>query len=161
MKCLHRHGFKQRIAVLFFISITSAVTQAADIQGIAGYKLGETLDKKQVVSETMADDGATVYTAKPLKPEQQIDIVTVRITPKQQIHRISAFSPVLADATCQEQMTLLRKQTEKQFPGIGYYAMDQSEMFYQDDRTYTLECVNKEGGVRLLQEYSDEKLARQ
>ena len=58
-------------------------------------------------------------------------------------------------------MTQLRIQTEKQFPKLGYYAMDQSEMFYQDDRTYTLECITTEDGIRLRQEYSDDKLAAQ
>ena len=58
-------------------------------------------------------------------------------------------------------MTQLRIQTEKQLPQLGYYAMDQSEMFYQDDRTYTLECVNTDDGIRLRQEYSDDKLAAQ
>jgi hypothetical protein len=34
-------------------------------------------------------------------------------------------------------------------------------MFYQDDCTYTLECVNIDDGIRLRQEYSDDKLAAQ
>lgn len=161
MKCLHRYIIKQHIAMLFFLCITSAGAQAADIQGIAGYTLGDVLDKKQVINETKADDGVTVYSVKPLSSEQQVNILTLRITQKQQIHRISAFSPVLTDADCQTQMTQLRKQTEKQFPKLGYYAMYQSEMFYQDDRTYTLECVNTDDGIRFRQEYSDDKLAAQ
>ena len=161
MKCLHRHIIKQRIATLFILGITSFSAQATDIQGIAGYMLGDVLDKKRVLNETKADDGATVYTVKPLSSEQQVNILALRITPKQQIHRITAFSPVLTAADCQIQMTQLRIQTEKQLPQLGYYAMDQSEMFYQDDRTYTLECVNTDDGIRLRQEYSDDKLAAQ
>jgi hypothetical protein len=161
MKCLHRHIIKQRIATLLILGITSFSAQATDIQGIAGYMLGDVLDKKRVLNETKADDGATVYTVKPLSSEQQVNILALRITPKQQIHRITAFSPVLTAADCQIQMTQLRIQTEKQLPQLGYYAMDQSEMFYQDDRTYTLECVNTDDGIRLRQEYSDDKLAAQ
>ena len=86
-------------------------------------------------------------------------MLTLRITKKQQIHRISAFSPILSAVDCETRMTQLRKQTEKQFPGLGYYAMDQSELFYETDRTYTLECINTNGGIRLRQEYSDDKLA--
>jgi hypothetical protein len=159
MKYLHWHRVKQHIAVLLFLVISSASLQAADIQGIAGYTLGETLDKRQVLHETKAVDGATVYTVKPLRLEQPIDIITVRITSKQQIHRISAYSPVLTAGECEDQMVQLRKATENRFPGIGYYAMDQSEMFYNKDRIYTLECVEREGEIRLLQEYSDDKLA--
>lgn len=161
MKCLHRHKIKQHIAILFLLCITSAGAQADDIQGIAGYTLGDVLDKKRVVNETKADDGVTVYTVNPLNTERQVYILKLRITQKQQIHRISAFSPILTDADCQTRMTQLRKQTEKQFPKLGYYAMDQSEMFYEGDRTYTLECVNTNDGVRLRQEYSDDKLAAQ
>ena len=161
MKYLHRHIVKQCIAILFFLCITNFGAQAADIQGIAGYTLGDVLDKKRVLNETKADDGATVYTVKRLNSKQQVNILTIRITQKQQIHRISAFSPVLTDADCQSRITQLRIQTEKQFPKLGYYAMDQSEMFYQGDRTYTLECVNTDDGIRLRQEYSDDKLAAQ
>jgi len=161
MKSLYRHIVKQCIAMLFFLGITSAGAQTADIQGIAGYSLGDVLDKKQVLKETKADDGATVYTVKSLTAEQQVNRLRLRITQKQQIHRITAFSHVLTDADCQTQMTQLRIQTEKQFPTLGYYAMDQSEMFYQDDRTYTLECVKTDDGIRLRQEYSDDKLAAQ
>jgi len=161
MKCLHRHVVTKRIAILCFLCLTSAGAPAADIQGIAGYMLGDVLDKKRVLNETKADDGAAVYTVKPLSTEQQVNRLTLRITPKQQIHRITAFSPILTAADCQIQMTQLRIQTEKQLPQLGYYAMDQSEMFYQDDRTYTLECVNTDDGIRLRQEYSDDKLAAQ
>jgi hypothetical protein len=42
---------------------------------------------------------------------------------------------------------------------MGYYAMDQSELFYQDDRTYTLDCIKTDDGIRLRQEFSDDKLA--
>ena len=161
MKCLHWHGVKQYIPILFFLCVTSFSAQATDIQGIAGYRLGDVLDKKQVLNETKAEDGVTVYSVKPLASDKHVNILTLRITPKQQIHRISAFSHVLSAADCQTQMTQLRIQTEKQFPRLGYYAMDQSEMFYQDDRTYTLECVDKDEGIRLRQEYSDDKLATQ
>ena len=161
MKCLHRDIIRQRTTILFVLCITSFSAQAVDIQGIAGYTLGDDLDKQRVLNETKADDGATVYSVKSLTSEQQVNILTLRITGNGQIHRISAFSPVLTAAECQTQMRQLRIQTEKQFPKLGYYAMDQSEMFYQDDRTYTLECVNTTDGIRLRQEYSDDKLAAQ
>jgi len=161
MKYLHRDIIKQRATILFVLCITSFGVQAADIQGIAGYTLGEILDKKQVKIESRTDDGATVYSVNPLNAEQLVNILTLRITGNGQIHRISAFSSVLTAAECQTQMTQLRIQTEKQVPKLGYYAMDQSEMFYQDDHTYTLECVNTEDGIRLRQEYSDDKLATQ
>lgn len=161
MKSRPRQIFTQRIAILFILSITSAGAQAADIQGIAGYSLGDLLDKNRVLTEAKASDGATIYSVKPLTAEQQVDMLMLRITSKQQIYRISAFSPVLTTTDCQTQMKQLRIQTEKQFPTLGYYAMDQSELFYEDDRTYTLECVKSEVGMRLRQEYSDDKLAAQ
>lgn len=161
MKWPSNYRIRQHTATLIFLSVISVGAQATDIQGIAGYRLGDVLDKKQVLNETKAEDGVTVYSVKPLASDKHVNILTLRITPKQQIHRISAFSHVLSAADCQTQMTQLRIQTEKQFPRLGYYAMDQSEMFYQDDRTYTLECVNTDEGIRLRQEYSDDKLAAQ
>jgi hypothetical protein len=161
MHRLHPHSAKHFSILLFFLGMISATAQATDIQGIAGYTLGAVLDNQQVLKKTITDDGAIVYSVKPLSSEQQVDMLKLRITQKQQIHRISAFSPVLGAADCQTQITQLRKQTETQFPKLGYYAMDQSELFYEDDRTYTLECVKTDDGIRLRQEYSDDKLAEQ
>lgn len=143
--------------LLLLVGITSS--RAADIEGIAGYSLGTTLDKIYVINETTSDDGATVYRVKPLSPAQQVDMLTLRINQQRQIHRISAFSSLLNAADCQTRVTQLRKQTEKQYPDLGYYAMEQSELFYEADRTYTLECIKTDKGIRLRQEYSDDTLA--
>ena len=159
MKSLSRHVLTQRSTLLFFLALSIATAQAADLTGIAGYTLGDILDKRQVLNETKSNDGVTVYTVKPLGSVQQFDLLTLRLNQKQQIHRISAFSPILSAADCETRMTQLRKQTEKQFPTLGYYAMDQSELFYEADRTYTLECIKSNDGIRLRQEYSDDKLA--
>jgi hypothetical protein len=161
MKSLSRHDLTHRSRLLFFLAIFIPTTQAANITGVAGYTLGDVLDKGKVLDETKSDDGETIYTVKPLGSVQQFDLLTLRLTQKQQIHRISAFSPILSAADCETRMTKLRKQTEKQFPTLGYYAMDQSELFYEADRTYTLECIKSNRGIRLLQEYSDDKLAAQ
>jgi hypothetical protein len=152
---------KQRILVLFFLGSFSAVVLAIDIQGIAGYRLGEILDKTLVLTEAKEDGGAVVYRVKMLASEPLVELLTVRITTQQQIHRISAYSPVLTEKDCQTRMTELRIQTEKQFPKLGYYAMADGELFYQDDRTYTLDCARLDGAIRLRQEYSDDKLAAQ
>ena len=154
IKCL------PHLLLTVLIGLTSFSAQAADIQGIAGYTLGDVLNKESILNEKQAEDGAIVYTVKPLQPVPQVDILNVRITPTRQIHRISAYTSKLGAAQCQTEMVALRKQTEKRLPALGYYAMDQSEMFYQDDRTYTLECIKFDGGIRLRQEYSDDKLAK-
>lgn len=161
MNCLPCYTLTKWYALLFITYITSHAAQAAAIEGIAGYTLGSVLDKQQVLKESKAEDGVTVYSVTPLRSAQQVELLTLRITQKQQIHRISAFSTILSAADCQTRMSQLRKQTEKQFPVLGYYAMDQSELFYEADRTYTLECVNTDTGIRLRQEYSDDKLAAQ
>ena len=153
-------NFLRHLLLTVLIGLFSFSAQAADIQGIAGYTLGDVLNKDFILKEKKAEDGTTVYTVKLLQLASRVDILTVRITPTQRIHRISAYTPNLSAAECQTEMTSLRKQTEQHFPALGYYAMDQSEMFYQDDRTYTLECINTEGKVRLRQEYSDDKLAK-
>jgi len=155
-----RHGILACcIAVLGLVIFPNASVLAGDINGIAGYTLGERFDPKAASGKKKSDDDAIVYTVKPLTTDARISILTIRLTKQQQIHRISAYSAVVTPADCQTRMDQLRKQTEKQFPLLGYYAMDQSELFYQDDRTYTLDCIKKEGGIRLRQEYSDDKLA--
>lgn len=152
---------KRSIPVLLFLYIAGANAQAGGIQGIGGYTLGEALDEKLVLKETKTSDGVTLYRVKPIAASPQVDLITLRITRKRQIHRISADSPVLTETDCQTRMSRLRVQTEKQSPELGYYAMADGELFYQDDRTYTLDCVKTDSGIRLRQEYSDDKLAAQ
>jgi hypothetical protein len=151
---------KRLTPLLFLFCIFSTSVQAGDIDGIAGYALGDVLDKKHVLREKV-DAGMTVYRVKPIAPDPQIDLLTVRTTDTLRIHRISAYTTVLTDKACQHRMTQLRIETEKQFPELGYYAMADGDLFYQDDRTYTLDCVKTEDGIRLRREYSDDKLAKQ
>lgn len=155
-----RHGILGScIAILYLVFFSSSSALANDINGIAGYKLGDSFDKKTALSEEKANNDAIIYTVRPLVADARISILTIRLTKRQQIHRISAYSAVMTPADCQTRMDQLRKQTETQFPMLGYYAMDQSELFYQDDRTYTLDCIETNGGIRLRQEFSDDKLA--
>jgi len=161
MTTLHWRLTKQNFVLLLLLGLACSRALAGGIEGIAGYALGATLDKQTVLKETRGDDGATVYDVKPLKTDQPLDRLTVLVTPGQQIHRISAFSPATTATACEKRMATMQMQIEKQSPELKYYAMHESEMFYQGDRTYTLECIKANDGVRLRQEYSDDKLAEQ
>jgi hypothetical protein len=149
------------MAIVLLLCLTANTALAGTINGIAGYLLGDRFNPRKAVAQHESGDGASVYTVRPRKSDALIERLALRLTPQGQIHRISAFSPPMSAAACQLKMDSLRKQTERQFPSLGYYAMDQSELFYEGDRTYTLECIHEKGKVRLRQEYSDDKLAKQ
>ena len=154
-------GTKRRIVFVCLMCFSAFGVQASDINGIAGYTLGDVFDKKLALDTQMSESGKTIYTVKLLKAEKLVDTLTIRVSKKQQIHRISAFSIAMSAAECQTQMNVLRKKIENRIPSLGYYAMDNSELFYQNERTYTLECIKSDDGVHFRQEYSDDNLAVQ
>ena len=69
IKCL------PHLLLTVLIGLTSFSAQAADIQGIAGYTLGDVLNKESILNEKQAEDGAIVYTVKPLQPVPQVEVV--------------------------------------------------------------------------------------
>jgi hypothetical protein len=148
-----------RLVLILFLYGLFSFRVAAEIQGVADYKLGDKFDTANVVDIEKSDDGSKVYIVKPASDDDLIARLAIRITREGKIHRITADSSVISSAECYTRLNNLRKSTENHHPEFGYYAMDQSELFYHSNRTYTLECIKSENGTRLRQEYSDDELA--
>ncbi|MGD8577635.1 MAG: hypothetical protein PVG13_11135 [Thiohalophilus sp.] len=148
-----------RIVLILFVYGFFNPRVIAEIEGITDYKLGDKLDTSNVINIEKSDDGTKIYIVKPVSNDTLMSRLAIQITSKGIIHRITADSSVISSAECYTRINNLRKSTERDHPDLGYYAMDQSELFYQGDRTYTLECIKSENGSRLRQEYSDDKLA--
>ena len=89
-----------------------------------------------------------------------IDYVLLRLTADQRIHRITVFYKPESVADCDTEKTQMRKELEKKYPDLGYYAMDVSELFYQGPRTLSIECVEAGKANRLKVEYSDDVLGK-
>ena len=77
-----------------------------------------------------------------------------------QIHRITVYSREMKSTQCEIAKNELRASVEKKYPALGYYAMDESEMFYEDPRTFTIACVASGNKKRLKREYSDDALSK-
>jgi hypothetical protein len=140
-----------------FLALYAASTYASDISGIGNYQLGDLLNEANIEKISQDQDGTNVYH---MQAPRQVELLTLRVNAKKQIYRISGYSPLLSDTGCIQALSELRSQIEKTSPQLGYYALDQGEMFYQGNRIYTLECVNHSGGVRLLRDYLDETLVK-
>ena len=76
------------------------------------------------------------------------------------IYRITAYSKTMLMTECYNHMNAMRSATEERFQDLDYYAMGDNEMFFDDTRTFTLECAEVKGGAQLIQEYADDKIAK-
>lgn len=153
------NSFLIRILLIPLLYGFFSFSVTAEIEGTSGYLLGDKFNTANVVDIKKSDDGSKIYIVKPVSDGDLVARLAIRITPDGLIHRITADSSVISSAECYTRMNNLRKSTEQDHPDLGYYAMDQSELFYQSNRTYTLECIKSEDGTRLRQEYSDDELA--
>ena len=58
---------------------------------------------------------------------------------------------------CTEMLNHYRKALEQQYPEIGYYALDDADMFFAGKRSLVFNCEETESGKAILkQELIDE-----
>lgn len=147
-------------SLIFALLFSPGVCWAASaISGGGGYNLGEVFNPQQVAVEKLQIDKSTVYKLRPQPATQNLDYLLLRLTPDMRIYRITIYSPEMPGAQCESEKNNLRKATEQRYPKLGYYAMDESEMFYEDPRTFTIECITSDNKTRLKTEYADDALA--
>ncbi|MGD8926219.1 MAG: hypothetical protein PVG20_05185 [Thioalkalispiraceae bacterium] len=132
---------------------------ANPIIGEAGFELGQSFDPNVKGVERLQQDDV-VYKTKPPSDTNDVAYVLLRITADQHIHRITVFYTPQSPAECDTRKNTMRKEIEKKYPDLGYYAMDDSELFYKEPRTLTIECVATEKKNSLKVEYSDDALAK-
>lgn len=128
------------------------------IIGGGGFSLGEPFDPQRSEFQVQSAEDGIVYRVKPKSDNKHAEHVLLRITKTHLIHRITVFSTATSSAQCATEKDSLRKEFERTYPKLGYYAMDEAEMFYEDPRTYTIECVKSADNARLKTEYSDDAL---
>ncbi len=145
------------IWLLFFPGMS---LYAATITGDAGFKLGDILDIQKSAAQKLTIEKDTVYKIIPESSANNIAYVLLRITRDKRIHRITVYSNEMTAAQCDTEKNALRKAVELKHPNLGYYAMDESEMFFDEPRTFTIECVVSGRNNRLKTEYSDDALAK-
>ena len=159
MQHLKIHQIKST-SLAFGLWIISEITwSAAAITGEGGFNLGEVFDTSSAGVEKRTVEKEVVYTVKLVSPSDTIDYISLQITPSNQIHRITVYSQELASTRCEIEKNALRSRVEKKYPTLGYYAMDEAEMFYEEPRTFTIDCVASGDKKRLKREYSDDALA--
>lgn len=148
-----------QVTVLCLSLLTAMSVSASPITGGAGFDLGQRFDPKAAKGEKLNQDGV-VYKTAPLAGTKDIDYVLLRLTADHRIHRITVFYKPESIADCDTEKNQMRKDIEKKYPGLGYYAMDVSELFYQGPRTLSIECVESGKENRLKVEYSDDVLGK-
>ncbi len=151
----------KRAASITLLALAYWISRPAlgsDIQGIGGFALGDTLDPGTVVGMITTNDGSPVYVVAPKTDERYVHALHIAVNRGKRVARISAASTPMSAKECQQAMNAARKRTEAQFPSLGYYAMTDSDLFFEGDRSYTIECTNTDRGVELHQDFWDDSL---
>jgi len=141
--------------------ISATVISESGIRGEAGFVLGDVFNPDSPGVERLSRQDKSVYRVTPGDTANSADYLLLRITADKRIHRISIFSRKMSAVQCSDERFKRRKAIEEKYPELAYYAMTESEMFYNDSRTLTIECVRSDGEIRLKTEYADDVLAGQ
>jgi len=138
--------------------VLSGLVNASVITGGGGYELG---NKYEITkdTQTIIHNDAIVYQV--LSRDSQYEHIFLRVNKLKIIHRITIVSHVLAEKACYAQMGKIQEETETLHPGLKYYAMGENEMFFDSERTFTIECNKVKGGWQLRLEYADDTLAKE
>ncbi len=150
-----------RASILTSACFISAPLLASDIQGIGGFALGDGFDARVAAGVVRADDSSSSFVVEPDNPDRYVQMLQIATNPEKRISRISASSSPMAPKECQQAMNAVRKRTEDRFPSLGYYAMNNSDLFFEGDRSYTIECIKTDRGVVLRQDFWDDALEGQ
>ena len=159
MHHLKSHQIKSIGLVIGMWIMSEMAWSVSAITGEGGFNLGEIFDTGSSRVENNTIEKEIVYKIKPAIPSDKIDYISLWITPSNQIHRIAVYSIEMKSTQCEIEKNSLRSSVEKKYPTLGYYAMDESEMFYEDPRSFTIECVASGNKKRLKREYSDDAIA--
>jgi len=145
------------IAVIIGLGL-SGLVYASVITGGGGYELGEKFELTKA-TQVIKNNGTVVYQVSP--HDNYYSNILLRVNTSKMIHRITITSKVLVESACYAQMGEIQMETEKLHPGLNYYAMGENEMFFDKERTFTIECNEVKGGWQLQLEYADDILAKE
>lgn len=147
-----------RLCIYMSLSCFAAFAQAAQIQGDFGYALGDKLPTDKIEQTKSEKGGSTRYRMKSATSKTE---VWVQSNKQQVIYRITAYSQSLSPIACAERVNAMRKDIETNKPGLGTYAMDDADMYYDEQRTLVFQCEKFGNEKRLRIEYADDRLAEQ
>lgn len=150
--------WSMRLFICMSLSCSAVFAQVAQIQGDFGYALGDKLASDKVEQTKSNEDGSKQYRMKTSAP---IAEVWVQSNKQQVIYRITGYSQPLSPIVCAERVKAMRKDIETNKPGLGTYAMDDAEMYYDEQRTLVFQCEKLGNEKRLRIEYADDRLAEQ
>jgi hypothetical protein len=153
----------RKIVAFSVMSVLLPVTvQAEEIGAAYGYTLGMPMRDVQVLSTQAAEYGDTLYVVKPAaNTATDSGVQTVLLgTGKDGRHvaRIIGRSPPMPASNCFSQLARTVAGLRQRHPDSGYYAMDDNDMIYQQNRSILLSCEEEGGQNRLVIEYRDDQL---
>lgn len=150
--------YRVAVGIVGSLCVLGSAAVASGIGGIGGFALGESFRADQASGGPAVEDGLTVYTVAPRVPGDYVQTLRVGVNREHRIARLTASAAPMDAVACRNAMNEMRRTTEERSPQLGYYAMQNSELFFEGTRSYTIECVQTGAGQVLRQEYWDEAL---
>ena len=142
----------------FLLCLLPLCVRADGINTAYGYTLGMSISDVQVLATRPGDYGDTLHV---VKPAAGSDVETVLLgTGKdgRRVARIIGRSELMPTTHCFTQLAKTVENLRQRYPGSGYYALDDSDMIFQQERNILLSCQAEGEQHRLVIEYRDESL---
>jgi hypothetical protein len=134
--------------------------KAEDIAAAYGYTLGMPISEVQVLSTKPADYGNTLYVVKPATGSDMEEVLLGTGKDGRQVTRIIGRSRSMPATSCFSILSKTVDRLRQRYPNSGYYALDDSDMLYQEDRNILLSCQEEGEQYRMVIEYRDDSLQK-
>lgn len=149
----------QRAFIGLALVLVSGTSTAGPVTGDFGYTLGEAFEPKVAIGTTTRH-GREAYRVKPTGGDADFVEHLVMITADgARIYKIVGRGPVRDEAGCNAGYAAMFMRLKERYGDKGYYAMDDSDMFYDGPRSVVLSCEADADGVQLVIEYTHDDLA--
>lgn len=149
----------QRLVHLFILFCIAPLSAADTITGMFGYELGSSFiaDNAKLINR---EKSSASYLVVPKNKHPRFNHYTISINEKKIIYQISASGAATDSEQCYAHAAQLVAELSARHPGIGSYALDDSDMLYMDERVITIGCASNGDKKSLRLVITDDRLAR-
>jgi hypothetical protein len=134
--------------------------QAEEIGAAYGYTLGMPMSEVKVLSTETSEYGDTLHVVQPAADSGVDKVLLGASKDGEHVALIMGRSKEMAATDCPAQFASARDRLRKRYPDAGYYAMDDTDMIYRQNRNILISCEVEGDKARLVIEYRDDRLLK-
>jgi hypothetical protein len=134
--------------------------QAEEISTAYGYTLGMPMGQVKVLSKEASEYGDTLHVVQPAADTGMEKVLLGTSKDGQRVAIIMGRGKAVPATDCPAMFASARDSIRKRYPEAGYYAMDDTDMIYQQERNILISCQVEGDQARLVIEYRDDRLLK-